>query len=70
MGSGCVGPISKITRDLRIRGIGEHPVTLIDVKAGLEDFARGIITGIDFIITVVDPITASIQIAENIKSRT
>jgi CO dehydrogenase maturation factor len=68
LGSGCDGPISKITRDLRIRGVGDHPVTLIDVKAGLEDFARGIITGIDWIITVVDPTTASIQIAENIKN--
>ena len=43
-GAGCDGPISKITRDLRVRGVGEQLVTLIDVKAGLEDFARGVIT--------------------------
>ena len=40
-GAGCDGPISKIARDLRVEGIGDKPVTLIDVKAGLEDFARG-----------------------------
>jgi len=67
-GSGCDGPISKITRDLRIQGIGNQPVTLIDVKAGLEDSARGVITSMDWIITVVDPNVASIQIAENIKN--
>jgi CO dehydrogenase nickel-insertion accessory protein CooC1 len=65
-GAGCDGPISKITRDLRIRGLGEEVVTLIDVKAGLEDFARGVITSMDWVITVVDPTVAAIQIAEDI----
>lgn len=67
-GAGCDGPISKITRDLRVDGIGDPAVTLIDVKAGLEDSARGIITSMDWIITVVDPSIVSIQIAENIKA--
>jgi len=67
-GAGCDGPISKITRDLRVEGIGDQPVTLIDVKAGLEDFTMGVITSMDWIITVVDPTTASIQIAEDINN--
>ena len=67
-GAGCDGPISKIARDLRVKGIGGQPVTLIDVKAGLEDFARGVITSMDWIIVVVDPTVASIQIAEDIKN--
>jgi CO dehydrogenase maturation factor len=67
-GAGCDGPISKITRDLRVQGIGDQPVTLIDVKAGLEDSARGVITSMDWIITVVDPTTASIQIAQDIQN--
>ncbi|MDI3474088.1 MAG: dehydrogenase maturation factor [Candidatus Woesearchaeota archaeon] len=67
-GAGCDGPISKITRDLRVEGIGDQAVTLIDVKAGLEDSARGVITSMDWIITVVDPSIVSIQIAENIKN--
>ena len=67
-GAGCDGPISKITRDLRVKGLGEWPLTLIDVKAGLEDSARGVITSMDWIITVVDPTLISIQIADNIKN--
>ena len=67
-GAGCDGPISKIARDVRIRGIEDQVVTLIDVKAGLEDSARGVITGMDWIITVVDPTTTSIQLAADIQN--
>jgi len=67
-GAGCDGPISKITRDLNIQGIGDQPVTVIDVKAGLEDSARGVVTSMDWIMTVVDPTVASIQIAADIKT--
>jgi CO dehydrogenase maturation factor len=66
-GAGCDGPISKITRDFKIRDIGDCPVTLIDVKAGLEDFARGIVTSMDLVITVVDPSVAAMQIAGEVK---
>lgn len=62
-GAGCDGPISKISRDLRIYGSGDYPVTLIDLKAGLEDSARGVITSLDLLITVVDPTSAAIQMA-------
>ena len=67
-GAGCDGPISKIARDLRVHEIGNQPVILIDIKAGLEDFARGVVTGLDWLITVVDPSTAAIQIAGEIKN--
>ncbi len=67
-GAGCDGPISKITRDLKILGIGDYPVTLVDLKAGLEDPARGVITSLDWAIVVVDPTNASIQIAVDIKN--
>lgn len=66
-GAGCDGPISKIARDLRIHATGRQPVTLIDVKAGLEDSARGVITGMDWIITVVDPTTTSIRLAGDVQ---
>lgn len=66
-GAGCDGPISKIARDFKVYGIGDEPVTLIDVKAGLEDSARGVITSMDWVISVVDPNTAAIQIAEDIR---
>ena len=67
-GAGCDGPISKITRDLKIYGAGDYPITLIDLKAGLEDPARGVITSLDWAIVVVDPTNASIQIAVDIKN--
>jgi len=67
-GAGCDGPISKIARDLKVEGIGNQAVTLIDIKAGLEDSARGVITSMDWIITVVDPSTASFEIAKDIKN--
>jgi CO dehydrogenase maturation factor len=66
-GAGCDGPISKITRDLKIKGLGEDVVTLVDLKAGLEDPARGVITTLDWIITVVDGTNSAVQIALDIK---
>ena len=62
-GSGCDGPISKIVRDLRIVD-GDRPfLTLIDFKAGLEDVARGVIVGLDQLVVIVDPTSASVQLA-------
>ena len=67
-GAGCDGPVAKIARDLRIRSAGESPVTLVDFKAGFEDSARGAITGLDWAIVVIDPTTASIEMARHMQS--
>lgn len=67
-GAGCDGPIAKIARDLKIRGGKEQPVTLIDFKAGVEDSARGAITSLDWVIVVVDPTIAAVEIASNMKN--
>jgi CO dehydrogenase maturation factor len=66
-GAGCDGPISKIARDLRIVAEGELPVTLVDFKAGFEDSARGVITTLEWAIVIVDPTSASLQMAANMK---
>jgi CO dehydrogenase nickel-insertion accessory protein CooC1 len=66
-GSGCDGPVSKIARDIRINQHGESPVTLVDFKAGFEDTARGVITGLDWAIVLVDPTIAAIEIAINMR---
>ena len=66
-GAGCDGPISKIARDVRIRVGGVVPVTLVDFKAGFEDVSRGVITGFDWVIVVVDPTKAAIQMAIDMK---
>jgi CO dehydrogenase maturation factor len=66
-GAGCDGPVAKIARDLRISIQGESPVTLVDFKAGFEDTARGVLTGLDWAIVVVDPTAISVEMAANMK---
>jgi CO dehydrogenase maturation factor len=66
-GAGCDGPVSKIARDLKIHRRGQQLVTLVDFKAGIEDSARGVITGLDWAIVVVDPTNASIQMAADMR---
>jgi CO dehydrogenase maturation factor len=66
-GAGCDGPIAKIARDFRPHYPGESPVTLVDYKAGFEDSARGNIISLDWVIVVVDPTSAAIQMAINMR---
>jgi len=66
-GAGCDGPVSKIARDLRVHRNGEAPVTLIDFKAGFEDSARGAVTSLDWVLVIVDPTMAAIQMAVNMR---
>jgi CO dehydrogenase nickel-insertion accessory protein CooC1 len=66
-GAGCDGPIAKIARDFRPLFTGEAPITLVDFKAGFEDSARGNIVSLDWIIVVVDPTTAAVQMAINMQ---
>jgi CO dehydrogenase nickel-insertion accessory protein CooC1 len=66
-GAGCDGPIAKIARDFRPRYDEEQPVTLVDFKAGFEDSARGSIVNLDWIIVVVDPTSAAVQMAINMQ---
>ncbi len=61
---GCDGPEDKITRDFIVPG---DQVTLVDIKAGLEHFGRGVEVNADAVITVVDPNSTSFQIAERVK---
>jgi CO dehydrogenase nickel-insertion accessory protein CooC1 len=65
-GAGCDGPIAKIARDVVLRTQDQHPITLIDFKAGFEDSARGVMTSLDWAIVTVDPTVASLEIAANL----
>jgi CO dehydrogenase maturation factor len=67
-GAGCDGPMTKIARDFAVRTTGPEPVTLVDFKAGIEDSSRGVITNLDWIIVVVDPSYASVQMAVTMKT--
>jgi len=66
-GAGCDGPITKIARDLRVRDDGGDLVTLVDFKAGFEDSARGVITGLDWAVVVVDPTRAAVEMAVHLR---
>lgn len=66
-GAGCDGPISKIARDVRLHIGDTVPVTLIDFKAGFEDSARGAVNSVDWMVVVVDPSNAAIQLAFDLK---
>jgi CO dehydrogenase nickel-insertion accessory protein CooC1 len=66
-GAGCDGPIAKIARDFHLTD-QKNLVSLIDFKAGFEDSARGVITGLDWALVVVDPTRAAIQMAGHFKA--
>ena len=65
-GAGCDGPISKIARDVELKGETGKGVTVVDLKAGMEDLARGVITSLDWAIAVVDPSAAAVHMAESL----
>ena len=67
-GSGCDGPISKIVRDLSLHSAAGPLVVLADFKAGFEDAARGIATGLDWAVVVVDATLASLELASGMKA--
>jgi CO dehydrogenase nickel-insertion accessory protein CooC1 len=66
-GAGCDGPVSKIARDVRLFVDGENALTLVDFKAGFEDSARGVITGLDWALVIVDPTRAAVEMAANMR---
>jgi CO dehydrogenase nickel-insertion accessory protein CooC1 len=66
-GAGCDGPVAKIARDVRLLDGGEPPITLVDFKAGFEDAARGVLTGLDWALVVVDPTRAAVEMAGHLQ---
>jgi CO dehydrogenase nickel-insertion accessory protein CooC1 len=64
-GAGCDGPVAKIARDFNLINDNGKFLTLIDFKAGFEDSARGGLTRLDYVLVVIDPTTASIEIAND-----
>ncbi len=66
-GAGCDGPIAKVARDVSVKDGPDTPPLLVDFKAGFEDSARGVLTGLDWAVVVVDPTTASLHMAVHLK---
>lgn len=65
-GAGCDGPVAKIARDLEVVRGGRDVLTLLDFKAGFEDGARGVLTTLDWVLVVVDPTTAAVDLAHHV----
>ncbi|MBI4186847.1 MAG: ATP-binding protein [Chloroflexi bacterium] len=65
---GCACPMGVLSREfvnkLKLR---ENEIAIVDMEAGVEHFGRGIDTGIDTVLAVVEPSLESIILAEKIK---
>ncbi len=64
---GCSCPMGIISRSfLKKLSLAPGEIVLVDMEAGLEHFGRGVETGIDSIVIVVDPSLDSLDLAERI----
>lgn len=61
---GCGCPMGAISRDfLKHLHISSDEWVLVDTEAGIEHFGRGVLEGVDFIISIVDPSEDAIFLA-------
>jgi len=68
---GCACPMGVLGREfLRKLTLDRDQVAVMDMEAGVEHFGRGVDSGADTIILVVDPSFESIQIADRVRSLT
>jgi len=64
---GCACPMGAVARDLLTKlTLGEQEVALVDMEAGTEHFGRGVESGIDAMLVVVEPSFESVLVAEKI----
>ena len=65
---GCACPMGVLSREfLNKLHLESNEIAIVDMEAGVEHFGRGIDTGIDTILLVVEPSLESITVAEKIK---
>lgn len=68
---GCACPMGALSREfLKKLRLKEKEITIIDMEAGVEHFGRGIDTGIDKVLVVIEPSFESISLSEKIKGLT
>ena len=64
---GCACPIGALGKELLSKLYLEpEQIVLIDMEAGIEHFGRGVESGVDAVLIVVDPSYESIDLAERI----
>jgi len=64
---GCGCPMGIISRSfLNMLELEPDEVAIVDLEAGVEHFGRGVETGVDCVLVIVDPSIDSVQLAERI----
>ena len=64
---GCGCPMGIVSRSfLNMLQLAPDEVAIVDLEAGVEHFGRGVETGVDCVIVVVDPSIDSVQLADRI----
>ena len=64
---GCACPMGIVGRSfLKKLRLGTNEITIMDMEAGVEHFGRGVETGVDCVLIVVDPSLDSLEIAGRI----
>ncbi|MFW6122079.1 MAG: P-loop NTPase, partial [Petrotogales bacterium] len=68
-GEGCACPIGGISRDFVYNlQLGQRDVVIIDTEAGIEHLGRGIESGVDIILMVLDPSYESIKLSQKVQT--
>ena len=65
---GCACPMGIVSRSfLKKLHLEPDEVAIVDLEAGVEHFGRGVETGVDCVLVVVEPSTDSLEVAKKIK---
>lgn len=65
---GCACPMSIVSRSfLKKLRLEADEVAIVDLEAGVEHFGRGVETGVDCVLVVVEPSVDSLEVAKKIK---
>ena len=66
---GCGCPMGIVSRSfLNMLQLEPDEVAVVDLEAGVEHFGRGVETGVDCVLVVVDPSIDSVQLADRIRN--
>ncbi|MGQ9788939.1 MAG: hypothetical protein ACUVQM_06545 [Candidatus Hadarchaeaceae archaeon] len=68
---GCACPMGAVSREfLKKFKTLDNEVLLVDMEAGIKHFGRGLETGVDGVISVVEPLLESISLAKKVMDLT
>lgn len=64
---GCACPMGALNREfLKKLSLDKNEVAFVDMEAGIEHFGRGIETGIDSVLIIVEPPAESVNVAQKV----